>query len=92
MAEMLISMKDIKKSYQTNGEVVQALNGVNLEICKGESISIMGQSGSGKSTLLSIIGGLNPPSAGSLQIDGIDLYSLSQERRADFRQIGRAHV
>lgn len=86
MAEMLISMKDIKKSYQTNGEVVQALNGVNLEICKGESISIMGQSGSGKSTLLSIIGGLNPPSAGSLQIDGIDLYSLSQERRADFRR------
>jgi len=86
MADMLISMKDIKKSYRTNGEVVQALKGVNLEICKGESIAIMGQSGSGKSTLLSIIGGLNPPSTGSIQIDGIALYTLSQEKRADFRR------
>jgi len=85
MSELLISMKEIKKSYQTKGEVVQALNGVSLDIFKGESIAVMGQSGSGKSTLLSIIGGLNPPSDGSIQIDGINLYTLSQEQRADFR-------
>lgn len=85
MSEILITMKEIRKSYQTKGEVVQALNGVTLDIYKGESIAVMGQSGSGKSTLLSIIGGLNPPSAGSIQIDGIDLYTLSQEQRADFR-------
>jgi len=85
MSELLIAMKEIKKSYQTKGEVVQALNGVSLDIFKGESIAVMGQSGSGKSTLLSIIGGLNPPSDGSIQIDGINLYTLSQEQRADFR-------
>jgi len=86
MADVLISIKNIKKSYQTKGEVVQALNGVSLEIRKGESLAIMGQSGSGKSTLLSIIGGLNPPSSGSIQIDGVDLYTLPQEKRADFRR------
>lgn len=85
MSELLIAMKEIKKSYQTKGEVVQALNGVSLDIFKGESIAVMGQSGSGKSTLLSIIGGLNPPSDGSIEIDGINLYTLSQEQRADFR-------
>lgn len=85
MSELLIAMKQIKKSYQTNGEVVKALNGVTLDVFKGESIAVMGQSGSGKSTLLSIIGGLNPPSDGSIQIDGINLYTLSQEKRADFR-------
>lgn len=85
MSEILITMKEITKSYETKGEVVQALSGVTLDVYKGESIAVMGQSGSGKSTLLSIIGGLNPPSAGSIQIDGINLYALPQEQRADFR-------
>ncbi len=85
MNELLISIKDIKKEYHTKGEAVRALNGVSLEITKGESIAIMGQSGSGKSTLMSIIGGMNQPTSGNVMIDGIDLYQLSQERRADFR-------
>lgn len=85
MSDILIALKEIKKSYETKGEIVHALNGVSLEIYKGESIAVMGQSGSGKSTLLSIIGGLNPPSEGSIEIDGVDLYHLSQEKRADFR-------
>lgn len=85
MSDILIALKEIKKSYETKGEIVHALNGVSLEIYKGESVAVMGQSGSGKSTLLSIIGGLNPPSVGSIEIDGIDLYKLSQEKRADFR-------
>lgn len=86
MPEILISMKNLTKTYKTNGEQVQALNGVTLDIDKGESIAVMGHSGSGKSTLLSIIGGLNPPSTGEIQIDGIDIYSLLQEKRADFRR------
>ncbi len=85
MNELLITIKDIKKDYFTKGETVRALNGVSLEITKGESVAIMGQSGSGKSTLMSIIGGMNQPTAGNVIIDGIDLYQLSQERRADFR-------
>lgn len=85
MAELLISIKDLTKNYQTRGGIVHALNGVSLDIYKGESVAVMGQSGSGKSTLLSIIGGLSHPSGGSIEIDGVDIYSLSQEKRADFR-------
>ncbi|MBW8381549.1 MAG: ABC transporter ATP-binding protein [Youngiibacter sp.] len=85
MDELLITMKEIKKAYHTRGEAVQALNGITLDIFKGESVAIMGQSGSGKSTLLSIVGGMSPPTSGKVIIDGIDLYALSQEQRADFR-------
>ncbi|MDW7650908.1 MAG: ABC transporter ATP-binding protein [Bacillota bacterium] len=86
MTDVLINMRDLQKSYKSSGEEVQALRGITLDIYKGESVAVMGHSGSGKSTLLSIIGGLNPPSAGRIQIDGIDLYALSQEKRADFRR------
>ncbi len=86
MAEVMLSLKNIKKTYKSMGEEVQALRGVSLDIFQGESVAVMGPSGSGKSTLLSILGGLTPPSEGLLKIDDIDLYSLSSERRADFRR------
>lgn len=86
MREILISIKDIAKTYQTNHEVVRALQGITLDVRRGESIAFMGESGSGKSTLLSIIGGLNQPNRGSVEIDGIDIYALNQEKRADFRR------
>ncbi len=86
MSEILISLKDIKKTYTSMGEKVEALKNVSFDIYKGESVSVMGHSGSGKSTLLSILGALNPPTSGSIEIDGIDIYKLSQELRADFRR------
>lgn len=86
MADLLIQMRDIKKKYLSGGAPVHALKGVSLEVSQGEAVAVIGRSGSGKSTLLSIIGGLNPPSEGEIIIDGINLYSLSQERRADFRR------
>ncbi len=86
MTEVLITMKELTKTYKSGNDEVQALRGVSLDINRGESVAVMGQSGSGKSTLLSIIGGLNPPSSGRIEIDGIDLYALSQEKRADFRR------
>jgi putative ABC transport system ATP-binding protein len=82
----MIAMKDLKKTYKSMGDEVQALRGVSLDIYKGESVAVMGHSGSGKSTLLSIMGGLNPPTSGTIEIDGIDVYQLSQEKRADFRR------
>ncbi len=82
----MISMQGLQKTYKTRGDEVQALRGIDLDISRGESVAVMGHSGSGKSTLLSIIGGLNPPTLGVIQIDGIDLYGLSQEKRADFRR------
>lgn len=86
MSEIMISLKDIKKTYESMGEMVHAIRSVNLEIKKGESVSVMGHSGSGKSTLLSILGALMPPSSGTVEIDGIDIYNLTQEKRADFRR------
>jgi putative ABC transport system ATP-binding protein len=86
LEQKLIVLKDIRKIYKSMGDEVEVLKSVSLEIGKGESVSIMGQSGSGKSTLLSILGALNPPTTGSIEIDNIDIYKLSQEKRADFRR------
>lgn len=86
MSERMISIRNLVKTYKSMGEEVQALRSVSLDIKKGESVSVMGHSGSGKSTLLSIIGALNPPTSGSIEIDEIDIYKLSQEKRADFRR------
>jgi putative ABC transport system ATP-binding protein len=82
----VLSADRIKKEYGPEGPSrVMALQEVNLEVGAGEFLSVMGPSGSGKSTLLSILGVMNPPTSGTLQIDGIDAYSLSQERQADLR-------
>jgi putative ABC transport system ATP-binding protein len=86
MSDLLIKIRGITKIYKSGGAPVPALRGVTLDISRGEAVAVMGHSGSGKSTLLSIIGGLNPPSEGEILIDGINLYALSQERRADFRR------
>ncbi|MGF7184025.1 putative ABC transport system ATP-binding protein [Desulfitispora alkaliphila] len=83
--ESLIICESITKQYQSGGENVDALKGVDLEIASGEFVALMGPSGSGKSTLLTILGALNPPTKGILKIDQIDVYKLSTERRADFR-------
>lgn len=82
----LIEIDGLSKTYETGGESVHALLDVSLYIERGEFISVMGPSGSGKSTLLTILGGLNHPTAGTVVVDGIDLYRLPQERLADFRR------
>lgn len=82
----LVKMENLAKIYKGSEGEVAALKKADLEINKGEFIAIMGPSGSGKSTLLSILGAMNPPSHGKLIIDGIDVYSLSQEKQADFRK------
>ena len=82
-----ISIQNVSKKYNGNdGAVgVKVLSDINTEIEEGEFIALMGPSGSGKSTLLTIVGAMNRPSEGTVAIDGIDIYSLSDERRADFR-------
>jgi len=65
---------------------VHALESVSFEVEEGEYVAVMGPSGSGKSTLLAILGAMSPPSDGKLEIDEIDVYGLSQEKRADFRR------
>jgi putative ABC transport system ATP-binding protein len=79
--ENIIEIKDLKKTYE-NG-VIKALDGINLEIKKGESVSIIGPSGSGKSTLLNMIGALDKADEGSINVAGIDL--MQEEDLSDFR-------
>lgn len=83
-----VVVNNIGKVYQSNGanSGVRVLGGIDLEIEEGEFVSLMGPSGSGKSTLLTIIGAMNHPSDGRVLVDDIDVYGLSEERRADFRR------
>jgi putative ABC transport system ATP-binding protein len=81
----LINISNLAKSYTSGGETVAALRGINLGIDAGEFVAIMGQSGSGKSTLLSVLGGMNHPTTGEIEIAGVKLYQLPGEKLADFR-------
>ena len=82
----MITMSNVTKSYHVGGEQVTALNDVSLESGEGEYIMVTGPSGSGKSTLLYTIGGLLTPSNGDVNVNGFDVYDLSQHHRAKFRR------
>lgn len=77
----MIDIKNITKSFGS----LQVLKGIDLHIDRGEVVSIVGPSGAGKTTLLQIIGTLDRPDGGCVQVDGVDTTTLSQKRLADFR-------
>lgn len=82
---MIISTKDIKKSYKVGPQNVQALKGINLSVEKGEFISIMGPSGSGKTTLMNIIGCLDTPTSGDYLLNNKQVSSLTDDELAKIR-------
>jgi len=82
----LIKIHNLLKIYGGGEEEVLALVDLNLNIERGEFISITGPSGSGKSTLLTILGGLNHPTKGEVVVDEIPIYQLPMEKLADFRR------
>jgi len=84
--ENIIEIKDLKKTYE-NG-VIKALDGINLEIKKGESISIIGPSGSGKSTLLNMIGALDKADEGHITVAGMDLMQKEDLSKFRLNEIG----
>jgi lipoprotein-releasing system ATP-binding protein len=81
---MLIA-KDLVKSYVTPRGELPILSGVSLSLDRGAAIAIMGPSGSGKSTLLYILGALEPPSSGTVTLDGQDPFALGERAQAQFR-------
>ncbi len=76
----------LSKYYGRGEAAVTAIEAMDFKIDSGEFVAVMGESGAGKSTLLSIMGAMNAPSAGTLTVEGIDVYGLDVERRADFRR------
>ncbi len=84
-SDNVISIKKVKRCYRIGGETVWALDGVDLDIRRGEYLSIMGPSGSGKSTLFNMIGGLDLPSEGEVTIDGAFLTKMNQKQLAYVR-------
>lgn len=88
----IIQTIDLHKVFLMGQERVHALNGVNLEIGKGEFVSILGTSGSGKSTLLNMLAGLEKPSKGQVIVGGIALEKCNERQLALFRQLNIGFV
>jgi lipoprotein-releasing system ATP-binding protein len=87
-AEAIIRVQDLRKSFRLPGEegrTLDVLNGVTLEIGKGQIVGIVGASGAGKSTLLHIMGTLDRPTSGTVLYDGEDVFGLTDEKLARFR-------
>jgi putative ABC transport system ATP-binding protein len=76
-AETIVRAKNVHKMFRRGSERIEVLQGVNLEIAKGEFLALMGPSGSGKTTLLNLIGGLDTPSDGSVEVAGVDISRMS---------------
>ena len=85
MSQPLIELKDIYKIYYLGGEEVRANDGINLTICRGEFVAIVGKSGSGKSTLMNIIGALDVPTEGEYYLGGEDVSVMSDRQLARIR-------
>ena len=83
--EAIIRVRNLEKAYQLGGETVYALHGVSLDVHRGEFVAIMGASGSGKSTMMNILGCLDRPTAGSYELDGVDVSSMSDDELAAVR-------
>jgi putative ABC transport system ATP-binding protein len=82
----MIEIRDLTKTYRQGEIDVHALRGVSLSVAKGEFVSVVGPSGSGKSTLFNILGGLTPPTSGTIHIAGRDLLKMTDAERTDLRK------
>lgn len=82
----ILSVRNLKKYYNTGENTVKALDGIDLDICKGEFLAIVGTSGSGKSTLLHMLGGLDNPTSGEVIIDGRNISGLSRDELTVYRR------
>jgi putative ABC transport system ATP-binding protein len=84
-AQPIVRASDVHKSFRRGSEHIEVLQGVNLEISPGEFLALMGPSGSGKTTLLNLIGGLDTPTAGGIEVNGVDISRLGGAALARWR-------
>ena len=85
MADSIIEVRGVKKTFVLDGELVEALRGASFTVQRGEIVSIIGPSGSGKSTLLGLIGGLDTPTEGAVILDGVDISHLNERQLTRIR-------
>ncbi|MBX7168500.1 MAG: ABC transporter ATP-binding protein [Pirellulales bacterium] len=83
MTELLV--RDVCKAYPTRGEPLEILRGCSLSLARGEAVAVLGPSGSGKSTLLHVLGGLEAPTSGTVELCGENPYTLAPQALAAFR-------
>ena len=81
----LVRIRNVEKHFTRGSERIEVLMGVNLDIPKGDFLALMGPSGSGKTTLLNLIGGLDAPSGGAVDVDGLRVSSLGGSRLSRWR-------
>ena len=81
----LIQVRDLDKKYRRGGEEIHVLQGLNLDVSKGEFVAFMGPSGSGKTTLLNLLGGLDVPTRGSISVDGDEITHMSAGKLTEWR-------
>src|SRR5213082_1792072 len=81
----LIKVRGLNKTYSRGGEKIQVLQGLNLDVDKGEFVAFMGPSGSGKTTLLNLLGGVDVPTAGSITVAGDEITHMSRSKLTNWR-------
>ena len=82
---MSLHVDNLCKDYPTRSGPLSVLRGIGLDLNRGDTLAVMGPSGSGKSTLLHILGTLDRPTRGKVQLDGVNPFSLKEAKLADFR-------
>jgi len=85
MSDALVKVSGVQKYYSRGGERIDVLQGVNLEIPKGDFLALMGPSGSGKTTLLNLMGGIDTPSGGSVDVGGVRISDLNGSKLSRWR-------
>lgn len=88
----LIEIRGLKKYYKLGGNVIKALDGIDLDIEKGEFVALLGTSGSGKSTLLNMLAGLERPTKGTIKYGNISLTDFNEEQITKFRNLNIGFV
>ena len=84
-AKTVLQARDIGKTVKSGSSDLVILRDIRLDVMAGEALAIVGASGSGKSTLLAILAGLDTPTAGSVRLDGVELFALDEDARAELR-------
>ena len=85
MTEVVLSARHVRRGFREGSARLEVLTGIDLTVARGERLAIIGVSGSGKTTLLQILGGLDRPDAGRVEVDGRDIHALSERERGALR-------